>query len=66
MPDRKLPKIKMLVDLHDPKYHDLAISAAKNLGGWQITSFDKAYAWLTTCAMETSEDGVIDEVNFCR
>jgi hypothetical protein len=62
----KLPKIKMLADLHEPKYHNLAIDAAKNLGGWKIHDFDSAYAWLTTCAMETSEDGVIAEVNFCR
>lgn len=64
--ERKLPKIKSLLDLHDKKYHNLTIIAAKNLGGWQVDTWDKAYAWLVTCANDTDEDGVVAEVNFCR
>lgn len=62
----KLPKIKSLLDLHDPKYHDLTIKAAKNLGGWQVHTWQKAYDHLIREALETDEDGVVAEVNFCR
>lgn len=65
----KLTKINSLADLafkarQNPAYADLAISAAKNLGG-MVSTLDQAMRWLNLNAMETDEDGVVDEVNFC-
>ena len=31
-----------------------------------VGTFEKAYEWLLLEARETSEEGVVDEVNFCR
>jgi hypothetical protein len=62
----KLPKIRSLGDLRDPKYHNLTILAAENLGCWGKPTYEKALEWLFLEARETTEEGVIDEVNFCR
>jgi hypothetical protein len=43
----------------------LAFSAARNLGGTPKTLAD-ALKELRTNAMETDEEGVVDEINFCR
>lgn len=69
----KMTPIKSLYELEslgsmDQMYEQLAIISAKNLGGDNITSLDKAMSWLRINAMEaeSGEQGVIDEVNFCR
>ncbi len=49
----------------DPRYLQLAMISASNLGG-SPKSLDDAIDWLSTNAMETEEDGVVDEINFCR
>jgi len=49
----------------DEKYHQLAMIAASNLGG-SPKNLDDAIDWLNTNAMETDEDGVVGEINFCR
>ncbi len=66
----KLNKISSLGELdflarQNKAYADLAISAAKNLGGMNITNARQAMDWLWTNAEETDEDGVVAEVNFC-
>lgn len=49
-----------------PEYKELALSAARNLGGTPKTLTD-ALNVLRMNAMETdSEEGVVDEINFCR
>lgn len=64
-PITSLRQLRKCADV-DPRYADLIVRAAMNLGGWQIDSVDKAYNWLILNAMETdSEDGVVAEVNFC-
>ena len=50
----------------DSRYLDLAIRAAENLGGMNITNLDTAMRWLNINADETDEDGVVAEINFCR
>ena len=45
-------------------YTDLAIRSAENLGG-SPGNLREALKWLELCAFETSEEGVVDEVNFC-
>lgn len=66
-----LPKVTSLGDLRqkaaqDARYVQLAIVSANNLGG-NAQTFDAAMRWLELNASEGgSEDGVIDEVNFCR
>ena len=65
-------KVRSLADLsqlasRDPAYLALAINAAKNLGGMNITDLASAMRVLHMNAMETdSEEGVVDEINFCR
>lgn len=50
----------------DEAYEHLAIIAARNLGG-MATTFAEALRVLHINAMETdSEEGVVDEINFCR
>lgn len=49
----------------DPRYESLAIIAANNLGG-NAKTLNEADRWLRINADETSEKGVIGEVNFCR
>ncbi len=49
----------------DPLYLQLAMISANNLGG-SPKNLDDAINWLNTNAMETDEDGVVGEINFCR
>jgi len=49
----------------DPLYLQLAMISANNLGGSPKNLVD-AINWLNTNAMETDEDGVVGEINFCR
>jgi hypothetical protein len=65
-----MTKVKSLGDLRskaqtDKRYEKLAIAAAENLGK-KCDTLDKAMRWLETNAMETDEDGVVDEINFVR
>jgi hypothetical protein len=50
----------------DKKYADLAILAATNLGYEVEDSLEGALSSLTDEALETSEDDVIEEINFLR
>lgn len=66
----KLKKIKTISELANlartnKSYEQLAIVAASNLGGGNL-SLNGAISWLNTNAMETDESGVVDEINFCR
>lgn len=68
----KLVKVSSLMDLRvkardNPKYVELAICAAQNLGGQKndTKDFESAMQWLNTNAMEVSEKDVVGEVNFC-
>ena len=69
-----IPKIISIGDLrykckNDPdavKYQILTFLASKNLGGDPTNNLDQAIRWLETNAMETDEDGVVEEINFCR
>lgn len=47
----------------NPEYAELAKSAARNLGG-STRTLDDAIVWLNTNADETSEKGVVEEINF--
>ena len=49
----------------DEKYKQLLLISSSNLGGTDQNMSD-AYHWLQINAMETDEQGVVDEVNFCR
>jgi hypothetical protein len=65
-----IPKVTSLMDLRNkasdnPLYAQLAILGAQNLGG-DIKNLNQAFDWLNTNAMETDEQGVVDEVNFMR
>lgn len=58
---------------NDVRYNHLLRCGASNLGGppYKPTDpieldADAAYEFLKMTAMETSEEGVMDEVNFCR
>lgn len=66
----KLPKVTSLSDLRcrasvDARYAQLAVTAAENLGH-QPKDVDAALRWLNLNADETSEAGVVGEVNFVR
>lgn len=70
-----LPKIISIGDLRykcnndseHEKYASLACIAARNLGlTGSLPTVDQSIRWLETNAMETNEDGVVDEINFCR
>lgn len=59
----------------NPRYAHLALVAAANLGGavpsgcgsaTDIAAVRRAIAWLRTNAQETTERGVVDEINFVR
>lgn len=50
----------------DPKYRALAILTAENLGYKPEGNLDEAMRQLRVEAQETSEDEVIEEVNFLR
>ena len=66
-------KLKPVVSLNDlrarasvnPKYMDLMLCAARNLGGSPKNSTE-AYNVLCMNANETDEEGVVAEVNYCR
>lgn len=71
----KINKIKSLGDLcfrcrdsspECERYRQLAIVGARNLGGTPGTDWNKAIQWILTNAAETSEDGVVAEINFIR
>jgi hypothetical protein len=49
----------------DERYKQLAIVAAKNLGGDVEEDLSAALKWLETCIADSDEDEVIEEVNFC-
>lgn len=68
-----VPKVKSLSELKmkakgDPRYDKLMRVGASNLGGGEEVriSSEAAYRWLELNAQETSEKGVVVEVNFCR
>lgn len=46
------------------EYRRLAILAAENLGG-DIADWEQGMRWLMLCATDTSEEGVMAEVNAC-
>lgn len=50
----------------NPKYHQLAILTAYNLGYRPEESLDEAMTQLHNEANETSEDEVVEEANYCR
>jgi hypothetical protein len=65
-----LPPVRSIADLYqkakvDPRYKELALTAASNLGG-SAKTLDQAIQWLYTNADETDEEGVVDEINFVR
>ena len=63
---KKITSIAELSTLARTKsnYFRLAITAARNLGS-NPTSLDEAIRWLSINAYETSEEGVVDEINNC-
>ena len=68
-----LKPVKSLADLKhraqtNAQFEQLAIVAAQNLGGDPVTSLSQAMYWLTCNAVDSpmGEEGVIEEVNFCR
>ena len=69
----KLAPVISLQDLYvrackSPEYRALAMVAARTLGGMNITNLDLAMRWLRINAtdLDTDEEGVVDEINFCR
>lgn len=65
-----IPPVRSLGDLArlartDPRYEKLAMTAASNLGSPAL-ALEAALRYLANEAMETDEDGVVGEVNFCR
>jgi BRCT domain type II-containing protein len=67
--NRGMKKIHSLYELkikamEDEAYEKLAIDTAYNLGGSNINDLNDAIRWLNINAMETSEEGVVEEVNF--
>ena len=62
---RSIPQLSQLAR-QDSRYAELAIVSAKNLGG-NVKTVDDAIRWLYVNAEDSgSEEGVVDEVNFCR
>lgn len=66
-----LPKVSSLNELRakaavDKRYESLLFIAASNLGGPETKDPRTAYNWLELNAQETSERGVVGEINFCR
>ena len=66
-----IPAVKSLAELQmkvrtDPKYRALLLAGSENLGWDGEGDLEGAYQWLLTNAAETTEEGVVDEVNFCR
>jgi BRCT domain type II-containing protein len=67
--NKGMKKIHSLYELkikamEDKAYEKLAIDTAYNLGGSNINDLNDAIRWLNINAMETSEEGVVEEVNF--
>lgn len=68
---RRLNEVESLADLEtlartDPGYLALAKAAARNLGAMRADTLEEAMSWLRVNADETgSEEGVVDEINFC-
>ena len=62
-PVTSLGMLQHLAATHD-SYRKLAIISAENLGG-SPRNLQEAMKWLNMNAMETDEQGVVDEVNFC-
>lgn len=67
----KMMPVKSISELYnlakdDQYYEQLALLSAKNLGGHPIENLDQAIEWLRTNAIESDEEGVVDEINFCR
>ena len=67
----KLKPVTSLYDLRlktqtDTRYSELAISAARNLGGNPV-NVDDAFRWFNLNLMETGEDeqAIVNEINFC-
>jgi hypothetical protein len=66
-----IPKVRSLSQLRqlastDDRYRRLALVAAANLGGTPTEDLNRAMSWLYTNANETTESGVVAEVNFVR
>ena len=62
---RSIPHLSQLAR-QDSRYAELAIVSANNLGG-NVKTVDSAIRWLYVNAQDSgSEEGVVDEVNFCR
>lgn len=59
-----LNELNYLAHYHDA-YRQLAMISARNLGG-SPKDLNDAMQWLNTNAMETDEEGVVREINFCR
>jgi len=65
-----IPKVGTLGELYqlalkDERYRMLAMTASENLGG-PCRTLNDAMQWLVLNAVEGTEAGVVDEVNFCR
>lgn len=66
-----IPKVNSLAELEqlartDARYEALAQAAAENLGSGTPRTLEAAMRWLRLNAGETTERGVIGEVNYCR
>lgn len=64
----KHKKVRSIMELQslafdDPFYRKVALDTALNLGGDYGDTLDNAIQWLMTNAMETDEEGVVDEIN---
>lgn len=67
----KLAPVQSLAQLRsmafrNEAYKRLALTAAENLGGNPQGDLNKAMEWLNVNADETDEQGVVEEINFCR
>jgi hypothetical protein len=45
-------------------YAQIAIVASNNLGGPYNPTVDQALKWLEISALETEEEGILEEINF--
>lgn len=68
---KSMKKVHSLAELRrlsreNPAYARLMVVSSHNLGGPDGDDPDAAYRWLCTNAEETDENGVVEEVNFCR
>lgn len=71
MPKPLIPAVRSLRELRwlaetDERYETLLKMAAHNLGGKENDTTDNAYRCLEINALETNEEGVVDEINCCR